>query len=54
MTGKSPNQNQKNLFLPLLREFIDMSHELVLLTDKIDWKYFDNSLLLQRLRLTEL
>jgi IS5 family transposase len=43
MTGKLPNQNQKNLFLPLLKEFIDMGHELVLLADKIDWKYFDNS-----------
>ena len=43
MTGTSPNQNQKNLFLPLLKEFIDMNHELVLLADKIDWKYFDNS-----------
>lgn len=43
MTGKSPNQNQKNLFLPLLREFIDVSHELVLLADKIDWKYFERS-----------
>jgi len=43
MTGKSPNQNQKNLFLPLLKEFIDMNHELVLLANKIDWKYFENS-----------
>jgi IS5 family transposase len=43
MTGKLPNQNQKNLFLPLLKEFIDMNHELVLLADKIDWKYFDTS-----------
>jgi len=43
MTGKSPNQNQKNLFLPLLKEFINMDHELVLLSDKIDWKYFEKS-----------
>lgn len=41
MIGKSPNQNQKNIFQPLLKEFIDMSHELVLLADKIDWKYFE-------------
>ncbi len=43
MSGKSPNQNQKNLFMPLLSEFIDMGHELVLLSDKIDWKYFEKS-----------
>jgi transposase, IS5 family len=43
MTGKLPDQNQKNLFLPLLIEFIDMRHELVLLADTIDWKYFENS-----------
>lgn len=43
MTGKSPNQNQYNLFRPLLREFIDMNHELVLLAHKIDWNYFEKS-----------
>jgi transposase, IS5 family len=43
MTGKSPNQNQYNLFRPLLREFIDMDHELVLLANKIDWNYFEKS-----------
>jgi transposase, IS5 family len=43
MTGKSPNQNQKNLFLPLLKEFIDMNHGLVLLAHKIDWKHFEKS-----------
>ncbi len=41
MTRTSPNQNQKNLFLPLLNEFIDMKHELVLLSKTIDWKYFE-------------
>ena len=41
MISKSPNQNQKNLFQPLLKEFIDMTHELVLLSDKLDWKYFE-------------
>lgn len=45
MTGKSPNQNQRNLFLPLLKEFIDMKHELVLLADRIDWKYFEKEFL---------
>ena len=39
--GKSPIQNQGELFRPLLSEFIDMSHELVLLAKKIDWKYFE-------------
>ena len=42
MISKSPNQNQKNLFQPLLKEFIDMTHELVLLLEKFDWKYFEN------------
>lgn len=43
MLGKSPNQNQTNLFSPLLKQFINMNHELVLLADKIDWKYFEHS-----------
>jgi IS5 family transposase len=41
MIGHSPEQNQKNLFQPLLKEFIDLQHELVLLSDKIDWKTFE-------------
>ena len=41
MIGKSPVQNQKNLFQPMLTEFIDMSHELVLLANKIDWNHFE-------------
>ncbi len=41
MMGKSPIQNQKELFRPLLSEFIDMNHELVLLSKKIDWNYFE-------------
>lgn len=43
MLGKSPNQNQTNLFSPLLKQFINMNHELVLLAEKIEWKYFENS-----------
>lgn len=35
MLGKSGDQSQKNLFSPLLIEFIDLGHELVLLRDKI-------------------
>ena len=38
MIGKSPVQEQKNLFQPLLREFINLNHELVLLSEKINWK----------------
>ena len=41
MKGKSPNQDQMNLFHPLLKGFIDMKHELVLLSNEIDWSYFD-------------
>lgn len=41
MIGKTANQNQQNLFQPLLKDFINMSHELVLLSDKIDWDYFE-------------
>ncbi len=43
MTGKSPNQNQYDMFRPLLKEFINMNHELVLLAEKIDWKYFEKT-----------
>lgn len=41
MIGKTSNQNQRDLFQPLLKDFIDISHELVLLSDKIDWNYFE-------------
>ena len=41
MIGKSPNQQQRELFRPLLSDFIDMRHELVLLSNHIDWKYFE-------------
>ena len=37
MLGKSPVQNQKNLFQPLLCEFINMNHKLVLLANQIKW-----------------
>lgn len=42
MKGKSPNQDQRNLFAPLLKEFINMEHGLVLLANSIDWEYFEN------------
>lgn len=41
MIGKSPNQDEGELFRPLLKDFIDMEHQLVLLADKIDWNYFE-------------
>lgn len=34
MIAKSPDQQQRNLFSPLLSEFIDMGHEQVLLSKK--------------------
>ena len=37
MIGKSPSQNQRDLFRPLLSDFIDMNHELVLLAKEMDW-----------------
>lgn len=41
MRGKSVSQDQQDLFKPLLKEFIDLNHELALLGDKIDWTYFE-------------
>ena len=38
MLGKSPLQNQKNLFRPLLVEFINLEHPLVILANRIPWK----------------
>lgn len=41
MIGKNINQNQRDIFKPLLSDFIDLSHELSLLAQRIDWSYFD-------------
>jgi IS5 family transposase len=41
MKGKSPIKSQREFFRPLLEDFIDMRHELVLLGNKIDWNYFE-------------
>lgn len=41
MIGKTSNQTQGDLFQPLLIDFINMNHELILLTQKIDWIYFE-------------
>jgi len=42
MIGKSPNQDQGNMFLPILKEIINPEHELVILSHKIDWSTFEN------------
>jgi len=42
MIGKLPDTNQRELFRPLLVDMINKQHELVLLTDAIDWRYFEN------------
>ena len=41
MIGNSPIKSQRDLFRPMLEEFIDMHHELVLLGNMIDWNYFE-------------
>jgi transposase, IS5 family len=41
MIGKSPLKSQRDMFRPMLDDFIDMKHELVLLANKIDWDYFE-------------
>lgn len=40
MLGKNPKK-QPELFRPMLVDFIDHKHELVLLSEKIDWDYFE-------------
>lgn len=42
LLGKTDHKKQRNLFRPMLDDFIDHGHELVLLADKIDWSYFEN------------
>jgi len=42
MVGTLPDKNQRELFRPLLLDLIDKQHELVLLADAIDWRYFEN------------
>ncbi len=44
MIGKLPDQAQGNLFKPLLIDFIDPHHELVLLAKKIDWNHLEKQL----------
>ncbi len=41
MIGKLGDKGQRDLFRPMLKNFIDKSHELVLSGKKIDWNYFE-------------
>jgi IS5 family transposase len=41
MLGKLPKITQRELFRPMLKDFIDPQHKLALLADKIDWTYFE-------------
>ena len=42
MIGKLPEISQRDLFRPMLKDFICPEHKLVLLADTIDWPYFEN------------
>jgi IS5 family transposase len=42
MLGKLPDRNQRELFRPMLADIIDKKHGLVLLSNNIDWQYFEN------------
>jgi IS5 family transposase len=41
MIGKLPKKDRRDLFRPMLEDFIDMNHELVLSSNKIEWGYFE-------------
>ncbi|MDR0496944.1 MAG: IS5 family transposase [Treponema sp.] len=41
MKGTLPDQTQRDLFHPLLRDMVDPKHELSLLADRIDWDCFE-------------
>ena len=45
MIGKTDKKKQHDLFRPMLIDFINMQHELVLLADKMDWNYFERELM---------
>jgi hypothetical protein len=44
MIGKLPENAQRDLFRPMLKDFIDPHHKLSLLADTIDWLYFENEI----------
>ena len=41
MLGKLPDRNQREMFRTRLEDMINPNHELALLADTIDWKYFE-------------
>ncbi|MDR2477265.1 MAG: hypothetical protein LBD18_05730, partial [Treponema sp.] len=43
MVGALPDQNQRELFRPLLADLIDPRHELALLANRIDWNSFETA-----------
>jgi len=43
MLGKLPDRTQRELFRPMLVDIIDSRHELVLLSDSIDWEYYEKA-----------
>jgi IS5 family transposase len=43
MLGKIPENKQRELFRPMLKDFINPKHELSMLVDAIDWMYFEES-----------
>jgi IS5 family transposase len=42
MIGSLPNRTQRDIFRPLLTDFLDPDQKLVLLADAIDWPYFED------------
>ncbi len=44
MLGKLPDKNQAEFFRPMIIDFIDKQHELVLLAQKIDWAHIEKEL----------
>lgn len=41
-SNKAPNQNQMNMFNPILKEMLDPKNELYQLADKIDWQAIED------------
>ena len=42
MKGQSPNQDQRNLFLPILKDIVNLNHELVVLAQRVDWQELED------------
>jgi len=43
MVGKLPQITQRDLFRPMLKDFIDRQHKLALLAESIDWHHFEET-----------